>query len=325
MNRHTLKRILVAGIVGIFVVASVQPAAGQRLQVSKGKATIQIDDQSQTLNAGDGMAVKPGAKVTVPGGGGVTVQITKGASLTLEENSVVKLNKVQGPAGKKAGMVDVEVLKGGVATDVVPPRETATGKKQQPQVKFQIKVGDMTASGTSFTGRIARLDKKSFRAETTRGDMQITEGYLLVDLSGKQSITRLASSIVLKAGSNNDGPVTAAFSGAAIMQLQPGQSVRLEPMDGPTGVWMQNLSPNQPMQVANWEGLPTRTLDPQQRRLFVVVERDVPANIAWAHIEDVSGQIGAPAVAAPEEGPAAARRFVRPVIVPRHDRISASD
>ena len=326
MNTRAMKRILIAGIVGILVFASVQPAAGQRLQVTSGKATVQVDDQSRELGSGQAMAVQPGAKVTVPEGARAAVQVTKGCSVILEEKSVVKLNKVQAPVGEKAGVVNAELLKGGLRTDVIPPAETREGKQKQPKVNFAINVGQMNATGTSFSGRIARLEEKSYRAQTTRGKMQIEEGYLLVRLSGEQAVTRLTSSIILKAAKNNKGPVAVAFSGAMIMQLQPGQSSRLEPMEGPTGVWVHNLDSEDPLQVTNWEGLPARTLAPNQRRLFVVVERDVPTKLAWTHLEDIAGEIGAPEVAAPRRRRGApARRFVRPVILPRHDRISASD
>lgn len=322
MDRQAMKRILTAGIVGIFVLAAVQPVAGQSMKVSKGEATVQVGGQTQKLGAGQSTGVKAGAKVTIPAGGTVTIPVANGCSVILEENSVVKVNKVQAPAGKKAGTVNLEVMKGGVRTDVIPPAKDEKRAQKQPKVNFEIKVGDMTATGTSFSGRIARLEKKSYRAQTMRGEMRIEEGYLLVRLSGKQSITRLMSSIILKAGSNNKGPVAVAFSGAMIMQLQPGQSARLEPMEGPTGVWVQNLDPQNPLQVTNWEGLPTRTLAPQQRRLFVVVERDVPTDLAWTQMEKIAGQIEAPTVAAPRRR--AQRRYVRPVIMPRHDRISAA-
>lgn len=327
MDSPSYRSILTATIVCLFVLTSVRPAAGQAessgLQVVQGTATVQVGDQSQELSAPAGRAVEPGMTVTTASDSAVVVTVFEGCSVTVEADSSVKIGEVTAPRTGKAGKVSIEVLKGSITTEAPAQMEgrlTSAGEKQPPRVDFEIKVGDATARGTNVDARVVKLGKRAYRVQVIRGNMTLRENLLLVKLSEKQRITRQdGDTIDLKAGLTSKGAVTAAYKGFAVLQLDAGQTVRLDPME--LAVHVQNLGKDT-IRACNWDGT-SRNIGGGAGKFYMLMESDIPDNVALSHMSDVAPKIAkvpevaAPAVARPE--------YVRPVILPRTDRISASD
>jgi len=318
-------KTLLAACCVMSLCAALAQAAAPTLKAQQGTATVTVGEDEFKLDATSPPRELVGGENISTGKKSVAVvEVCRDCLLFVDEKTTVVLREIKPPKGKVAGVVRLELKAGSVRSQCCRPEpkkgEVKKEKKKFPVVSFEVKVGEMTARGRSFSGHITRLPERAYEAGVTCGLMTLEHGKLLAVLQGKQSLLLKRGSFTVTADAENEGYVTYSYVGAVVMLLAPGQSVLIEPTEDGKAVFITNLDPSRPLYATSWDGIIMDQLTPGRRKLYGVLEPVVSYMRAMAHISTLSNRLMRFVMeieVLPEE--------VRPPVLPRTERVSPAD
>ena len=252
--------------------------------VSKGKGRVKraeavielaVGSESRSLKAGDQVstAEKSAARIALG---------DKDAVELMEKTSVV-FRKLRLSPEKRIITLALSLEEGTVKPSVRGPTKEEITKKKVPTYDFQVMIGEAVVSGPRFVGKVVRGPKGEYTVDAYEGKPIVQHGKLFIQLASGVTVNP-GPPLTVTALPTNTEPVVAAYIGAVVFVLQPGQSVRVDVLpDG--SVRITNMGP-QPLYASSWDGSPI-AVPPGGSHSFDVVETEADLGLARAHVETI--------------------------------------
>lgn len=263
--------------------------------VTRGSAMLKRGQEVSKLAQTASRSLRVGDRVTTGANSSARICLGGKNVIVMEEKTSVVLSKLRFLLEKpllEIRTVSVGLsLEAGTLKPFIYEPEKPKKKKREARRAFaydlQVIIGEGVVRGPSFVGKIVRHSRKKYTVDVYEGRPVLRRGKVVIRLGSAVTVDE-GPPFTVVADPANETPVVAAGVGSVVFVLQPGQSVSIEVTE--TGVRITNLSPNLPLHVCAWGGVPL-SIEPGGSADFAIVEQDVSHTRALSHIRRVTGLI----------------------------------